>query len=239
MPRPVLTVVSLALAMLVLASCSRGGGDGSDADDPSPASSPTGVDRRPDLDDEPSFTDGFTEAGSWPEPAVVGGGTLSLAAPPGGEDVLVAAPYQAPDGVPGLMVVAATRLTGDGRSGLFCFGPPGSGTAYVLWYDPTGQVTITRVEGGTETVVGQAPVDPMARSDEGEDTLLRLLCAETDEGISLGFTVNASPIDLTMLDAGRRLPPGRLQAGVALRGGAGGATVAVSDLAITLFRDPS
>lgn len=230
-----LTVLGVALAAVAAAGCG-GGGDG---DGPAPPNGderpPAGADRRPVLDQEESFTDRFTEPGRWSPPAVVGDGTLSLRADDG-QDATTTAPYEAPAGAAGVMVEALVRLDGPGRIGLFCLGPPGAATAYLLWYDPAGPVTIVRRDGATETVVGRAPVDPTSRSDPGEETLLRLLCAQTADGINLGHTVNASPIDTTITDDGGSLPSGPLRSGVAVRGGAGGSTARVSDFGVSLFR---
>lgn len=203
---------------------------------PSSAAVPN-EDRRPKLAEEESFIDDFKEPGRWPEPAVVEGGLLALGTN-GGMDAFSAAPYRTPEDVAGLMVGALVTLDGPGQAGVFCLGPPGDAPAYVLWYDPAGLVTIMRRQGSAETVVGQASVDPTARSDPGEDILLRLFCAQTAEGVNLAYTVNASPLDASISDAGGRLPEGPLAAGVGVRAGADATAISVSDFRITLFRAP-
>lgn len=229
-------MLAVIVASALAAACSPGAprdGDTGRGGDTAAAPSTTEPERLSVFERDPDFVADLSGAVAWP-PAEVGGGRLVVRAGDG-QDVLVPAPYRAPDRAEGLFIAALVELDGPGQAGVFCGGAPERGATYVMWHRPGlgSPVTVSRLdEAGTETELLTEPTERLRRTDDNPDTALSFLCVRADDGVQLAYGVDALGLQLRPLDRGRELP-GPLRAGVAVRGGPGGSTVAVTWTAIT------
>ncbi len=187
--------LTLAAAAAGLAGCGGGGGEPvASSPTPTPAASTAAAGQpavRFDLRRDPD---------AWP---ALGGGKLPLR-----DAVPVLAAAAKPVGPPS-RVEAEVVLPSRGRAGVFC-------GRYGLAVAADGRFALYRLtqDAAPEQVLA-GRLEPGGRSDPGEPTLVRLLCAERSAGrpVSLGFMINASPLRFAEdRDPGGEEQPGRVGA---------------------------
>lgn len=146
---------------------------------------------QPSLDDEPAFVDRF-EGGveGWDGPLARAAGGGAVLAADGQEPTRALAPWEPPADLAGAMAEAAVNLPATGTAGLVC----GLGTPEVdvtMLLDAEGTLTVAQ----GDTVLAEAALTDVERSDPGEPTLLRLLCATgADATLAVAYAVNATPL---------------------------------------------
>jgi hypothetical protein len=122
-----------------------------------------------------------------------------------------------------------------GAAGLFCRGSAGGRSGYRLLVARDRRWRIERVDHGAVTPVGSGRLDPNEASPPQRPTLLRLVCGSGAAGrpATLGFTVNARPLQL-MADRHSLRPPGHSsRVGLVVEGADVGTSARFANLAVT------
>lgn len=159
-----------------------------DAGDPGPVAQPAA--EQGDLAEEQVYAETFAEpAPDWPDPeAFLDGGGYRLAA---GERAEV--PYEVPGDALGALVETALTIGVGGAAALACdLGEAGGVVRVVLSSD--GRLRVVQEHDGAERVLDETVLPEGSHAEPGEQTVLRLLCSDSPEGLAVAVAAHGGPL---------------------------------------------